>query len=60
MRPILERPVAPHALASLLIVLCTLLAYANSFDAGFVYDDFQNFVDNPRVHWFELRPDAIT
>jgi tetratricopeptide (TPR) repeat protein len=39
--------------------LCTLLAYANSFDARFVYDDFQNFVDNPRVHWYELRPEAI-
>ena len=49
----------PHVACALLILGCTGLAYSNSFDAGFVYDDFQNFVDNPAVHWFELQPEAI-
>ena len=48
-----------HWLCALAIVACTLLAYANSFDAEFVYDDFQNFADNAHVHWYELDADRI-
>jgi tetratricopeptide (TPR) repeat protein len=58
-RRVLEHPLIAHLLCAAALVACTLLAYSNSFDAQFVYDDFQNFVDNPRVHWYELRPEAI-
>jgi len=56
---VLESPRIPHVLCAATLASCTLLAYANTFDAEFVFDDFKNFVDNPRVHWYELRADAI-
>lgn len=59
MSRVLERPHVPHILCAAALASCTLLAYANTFDAAFVFDDFKNFVDNPRVHWYELRADTI-
>lgn len=48
-----------HVACSASLVIATLVAYSNSFDAEFLYDDFQNFVHNPRVHWHDLSWETI-
>jgi Flp pilus assembly protein TadD len=41
-----------------LIAVVGAALYAAVLDAPFYYDDYDNIVDNPRVHWTELRLDA--
>ena len=59
MSRVLASPRLTHAACAITLLLTTLLAYANSLDAEFVYDDFQNFVHNPRVHWHDLTWQSI-
>lgn len=40
--------------ASATLLACLLLCYANSFDAGWQYDDFGNILNNPGVRMTEL------
>lgn len=42
-------PMPGGYIRSALLVLATVLAYANSFDVGFEFDDYGSIVNNPRV-----------
>ncbi len=51
-----------HLTAAVVIALTLLvfLAYANTFNAPFVYDDTNNILENPHIRMTSLTPDIIT
>ncbi|MCD6224702.1 MAG: tetratricopeptide repeat protein [Deltaproteobacteria bacterium] len=47
-------------LSVLAILLCLIIAgYSNTFNAAWHLDDYQNIVDNSRLHLRDLRPESI-
>lgn len=46
-------------LAVLILVIAGVLAYANTLDSPFVFDDLQNIVENPAVRLTSLAPAAL-
>jgi tetratricopeptide (TPR) repeat protein len=56
----IDRHPARMNLSVLAIFLCLIItAYSNTFNAAWHLDDYQNIVDNPRLHLQDLKPESI-
>ena len=52
-------PVLTGVIARLLVVIVAAIAYSNTLDVPFTFDDMQNIVDNTDVHMTDITPDAL-
>ncbi len=48
------------AVAMITLITLVLLAYANTFNAPFKYDDTNNILENPHIRMTSLTPDIVT
>lgn len=56
--PAIKR-LALGALPLLAIAIVTWVCYANTMDGEFIFDDFQNIVENPNVHMTEINAESL-
>lgn len=54
-----SKRLALGALPMLAIAIVTWACYAHTLDGEFIFDDFQNIVENPNVHMTEFNADSV-